>query len=107
MAVTIFSGRHLRSDVTLPIDPAALESGDIGEKRATLEMDHEEAIEYVESVLSNLEETDSVYRTYVEAEGIDEGEAERLLEMLSRIEDGNIADATTAIDTLAEDEENT
>ena len=73
----------------------------------TDEMTREEAIEYVESVLSNLEETDSVYRTYVEAEGIDEGEAERLLEMLSRIEDGNIADATTAIDTLAEDEENT
>jgi len=33
--------------MTLPIDPTALESEDIGEKRATLEMDHEEAIEFV------------------------------------------------------------
>jgi uncharacterized protein (DUF302 family) len=33
--------------MSLPIDPAALEAGDIGEQRATLEMDHEEAIEYV------------------------------------------------------------
>jgi uncharacterized protein (DUF302 family) len=33
--------------MTLPIDPTALESGDVGEKRATLEMDHETAIEHV------------------------------------------------------------
>jgi uncharacterized protein (DUF302 family) len=33
--------------MTLPIDPAEIESGDIGEKRATLEMGHEEAIEHV------------------------------------------------------------
>ncbi|MFC7139514.1 DUF302 domain-containing protein [Halosimplex aquaticum] len=33
--------------MTLPFDPADLTSGDIGEKRATLEMDHEEAIEHV------------------------------------------------------------
>ena len=36
----------------LPIDPAALESGDIGEKRATLEMDHEAAIEHVRSAFT-------------------------------------------------------
>jgi len=33
--------------MSLPIDPEAVTSGDIGEKRATLEMDHEEAIEFV------------------------------------------------------------
>jgi len=33
--------------MALPIDPAALTESDIGEKRATLEMDHEEAIEFV------------------------------------------------------------
>jgi uncharacterized protein (DUF302 family) len=33
--------------MSLPIDPAALDAADIGEQRATLEMDHEEAIEYV------------------------------------------------------------
>jgi uncharacterized protein (DUF302 family) len=33
--------------MALPIDPAALTDGDIGEKRATLELDHEEAIEFV------------------------------------------------------------
>ena len=38
--------------MTLPIDPAALESGDIGEKRATLEMDHEAAVEHVRSVFT-------------------------------------------------------
>ncbi|MDS0293574.1 DUF302 domain-containing protein [Halogeometricum luteum] len=33
--------------MTLPIDPEALSDGDVGEKRATLRMDHEEAIEHV------------------------------------------------------------
>jgi uncharacterized protein (DUF302 family) len=33
--------------MSLPFDPAAVESGDIGEKRATLEMDHEAAVEHV------------------------------------------------------------
>jgi uncharacterized protein (DUF302 family) len=33
--------------MTLPIDPAELSSEDIGEERATLAMDHEEAIEFV------------------------------------------------------------
>jgi uncharacterized protein (DUF302 family) len=33
--------------VSLNIDPTALDSEDIGEKRATLHMDHEEAIEHV------------------------------------------------------------
>ena len=71
----------------------------------TDEMTREEAIKHVEGVLPNLEEADSVYRTYVEDEGIDEGEAEHLLEMLSQIEDGNITNVTAAIKTLAEDEE--
>jgi uncharacterized protein (DUF302 family) len=33
--------------MTLPIDPEAITAGDIGEKRATLQMDHEEAVEHV------------------------------------------------------------
>ncbi|GAB6862259.1 DUF302 domain-containing protein [Haloplanus litoreus] len=33
--------------MSLPIDPTALDATDIGEQRATLEMDHEEAIEHV------------------------------------------------------------
>ena len=33
--------------MSLPFDPTAIESGDIGEKRATLEMDHEAAVEHV------------------------------------------------------------
>jgi uncharacterized protein (DUF302 family) len=33
--------------MSLPIDPEALTGEDVGEKRATLEMDHEEAIEHV------------------------------------------------------------
>jgi len=33
--------------MTLPFDPAELTSEDVGEKRATLEMDHEAAIEHV------------------------------------------------------------
>ncbi|QZY00558.1 DUF302 domain-containing protein [Halobaculum rubrum] len=38
--------------MSLPIDPAAVKAGDIGEKRATLEMDHEEAIEHVREVFT-------------------------------------------------------
>ena len=33
--------------MTLPIDPAQLTAADIGEKQATLEMEHSEAIEFV------------------------------------------------------------
>jgi uncharacterized protein (DUF302 family) len=33
--------------MALPIDPTQLDGDDIGEKRATLHMDHEEAIEHV------------------------------------------------------------
>ena len=33
--------------MTLPIDPAAIAGGDIGEERATLRMDHEAAVEHV------------------------------------------------------------
>jgi len=33
--------------MSLPIDPTALDGGDIGEKEATLEMDHEAAVEHV------------------------------------------------------------
>jgi uncharacterized protein (DUF302 family) len=33
--------------MALPIDPATIEATDIGEQRATLEMEHEEAIEHV------------------------------------------------------------
>lgn len=33
--------------MTLPVDPSVLTSDDIGEKRATLAMEHEEAIEFV------------------------------------------------------------
>jgi len=33
--------------MTLPIDPATIEATDIGEQRATLEMEHEAAVEHV------------------------------------------------------------
>jgi len=39
--------------MTLPIDPNAVASGDIGEKRATLEMGHEDAIEHVREVFTD------------------------------------------------------
>jgi len=68
------------------------------------EMSKEEAIDYVERILANLEETDDVYRTYVEQSSIDDGEAERLLDMLNRVDDENIAAALDGIDTITEDE---
>ena len=39
--------------MTLPFDPAELTSGDVGEKRATLEMDHEAAIEHVREAFTD------------------------------------------------------
>jgi uncharacterized protein (DUF302 family) len=36
--------------MVLPIDPSRIDPEDRGEKRATLEMDHDEAIEYVREV---------------------------------------------------------
>ncbi|UPV99363.1 DUF302 domain-containing protein [Halorussus gelatinilyticus] len=39
--------------MTLPIDPTALDGEDVGEKRATLEMDHEEAVEHVREAFTD------------------------------------------------------
>ncbi|MFC4552959.1 MULTISPECIES: DUF302 domain-containing protein [Halorussus] len=39
--------------MSLPIDPTALDADDIGEKEATLEMDHEEAVEHVREVFTD------------------------------------------------------
>jgi uncharacterized protein (DUF302 family) len=37
----------------LPIDPTAVDPADIGEKRATLEMDHEAAVEHVREAFAD------------------------------------------------------
>jgi len=39
--------------MSLPIESSEIDPADIGEKRATLEMDHEEAIEHVRSVFTD------------------------------------------------------
>jgi len=39
--------------MTLPIDPSAVSSSDIGEERATLNMDHEEAVEHVREAFTD------------------------------------------------------
>jgi uncharacterized protein (DUF302 family) len=39
--------------MTLPIDPAALDPDDFGEKQAVLEMDHEEAVEHTREVFTD------------------------------------------------------
>jgi uncharacterized protein (DUF302 family) len=39
--------------MTLPIDPSAVSSSDIGEERATLHMDHEEAVEHVREAFTD------------------------------------------------------
>ncbi|WP_137283360.1 DUF302 domain-containing protein [Halorussus salinisoli] len=39
--------------MSLPIDPTQLGGEDIGEKRATLEMDHEEAVEHVREAFTD------------------------------------------------------
>ncbi len=39
--------------MTLPFDPEAVRSEDVGEKRATLEMDHEAAVEHVREVFTD------------------------------------------------------
>ncbi|SFF92148.1 Uncharacterized conserved protein, DUF302 family [Halopelagius inordinatus] len=39
--------------MALPFDPESLDSDDIGEKRATLRMDHEEAVEHVREAFTD------------------------------------------------------
>ncbi|WP_226021728.1 DUF302 domain-containing protein [Halomicrobium salinisoli] len=39
--------------MALPIDPAQIGGDDVGEKRTTLEMDHEEAVEHVREVFTD------------------------------------------------------
>jgi len=67
------------------------------------DMSIDEAAEYVERVLANLEETEDVYRTYIEDSGIEEGEAERMMEMLSLLGDDSIDAAIDALDEVTED----
>lgn len=40
--------------MTLPIDPSQLDEDDIGVKRTTLEMDHQEAVEHVREVFTDV-----------------------------------------------------
>ena len=40
--------------MTLPIDPSRLDADDIGTKRTTLEMSHEEAVEHVREVFTDV-----------------------------------------------------
>lgn len=63
----------------------------------------EQAREYVERTLSGLEETESVYRTYVESDGMDAGESERLFDMLDRVDDEQLIAALESVEELAED----
>lgn len=39
--------------MALPLDPTALDPADIGEKRATLHMDHDEAVEHVREAFTD------------------------------------------------------
>lgn len=71
----------------------------------TNEMERAEAIDYVESVVANLEETENVYRTFVEKNGFDEAEAEQLLDMLDSVETWEVGAAIEAIEHLSEETE--
>jgi len=71
----------------------------------TDEFSREDAVEYVERILANLEETDDIYRTYVEGAGIEEPEAERMLEMLERLNDEKLGSAIDALEEITEDDE--
>ena len=71
----------------------------------TDEFSRAEAIDYVERILANLEETDDIHRTYVESTGIDEGEAKRLLDMLEIMDTDDVESALEAIETMKEDDE--
>lgn len=67
-----------------------------------------DAVDYVSRILANLEEADSVHTTYVEDGGLDRGDVELLMKMLSRVDADAIENADAAIDSIASDsEENT
>lgn len=71
----------------------------------TDEFSREDAVEYVERILANLEETDDIHRTYVEDSSIEEAEAERMLEMLERLNDEKLGSAIDALEEITEDDE--
>jgi len=54
------------------------------------DVSREEASDAIEQMVKDLEETDFVYRTYVEQMKIDQGDSERLLEMLFTARNQNI-----------------
>lgn len=68
----------------------------------TNDMEKAEAIDYVESVVANLEETEQVYRTFVEKNGLDEAEVEELLDMIESVETWEVGAAIEAIEHLSE-----
>jgi hypothetical protein len=59
--------------------------------------------EYADRVLRTLEETDFIHRTYVESDGMKDADGERMIEMIARIEDENLADAADALDRVTKD----
>lgn len=69
------------------------------------DLHREDVVDFVERVLANLEETDEIYRTYVEGGNIEEGEAERLLNMLDTMSDDSLEDALDAIDHISKEDD--
>jgi hypothetical protein len=70
----------------------------------TDDVTREEAAQYVRQMLSNLEQTDAIHRTYVESSGIEDAEGERLLDMIERADEENINAAIEAMGALESDE---
>jgi hypothetical protein len=68
------------------------------------ETPREEVTDYVERVLANLEETDFIYRTYVEQSELSDEDASRMIDMLKRVDDEDISDAIEAFDVVTEEE---
>lgn len=63
----------------------------------------QEATQYVESVLANLEESDFIFRTYIESNGLDDADATRMLEMFDRIDEESLDAAVAALDEVTDD----
>jgi hypothetical protein len=68
------------------------------------ETGHDEVVDYVERVVANLEETDFIFRTFVEDSSLDESEARRMMQMLDRVDEDSLAGAIDALDEVTEDE---
>lgn len=69
------------------------------------ELSKEQTRQYVQAMLNNLVDSDGVLRVFVEADGLDDAESERLRRLLRNLNEDDLEAAAETIDHILEEDE--